>query len=164
MDRRCNIGIFDSGIGGVSVLKKIIKLLPNENIMYFGDTKNVPYGGRTKEEIQNLSRRIVEFLILNNCKAIVIACNTATIATLEMLKTQCSIPVVGIIDAGVEAVSSNGYDEISVLGTPFTIESGEHLKKIKKKNKKMKINTVACEELCPMIEEGWKNLEKDMKF
>lgn len=160
MDRRCNIGIFDSGIGGVSVLKKIIKLLPNENIMYFGDTKNVPYGGRTKEEIQNLSRRIVEFLILNNCKAIVIACNTATIATLEMLKTQCSIPVVGIIDAGVEAVSSNGYDEISVLGTPFTIESGEHLKKIKKKNKKMKINTVACEELCPMIEEGWEKFGK----
>ena len=160
MDRRCNIGIFDSGIGGVSVLKKIIKLLPNENIMYFGDTKNVPYGGRTKEEIQNLSRRIVEFLILNNCKAIVIACNTATIATLEMLKTQCSIPVVGIIDAGVEAVSLNGYDEISVLGTPFTIESGEHLKKIKKKNKKMKINTVACEELCPMIEEGWEKFRK----
>ena len=57
MDRRCNIGIFDSGIGGVSVLKKIIKLLPNENIMYFGDTKNVPYGGRTKEEIQNLSKK-----------------------------------------------------------------------------------------------------------
>ena len=159
MDKKCDIGIFDSGVGGVSVLKKIIKLMPNENIMYFGDTKNVPYGGKTKEEIQKLSRRIVEFLILNNCKAIVIACNTATIATLDVLKTQCNIPIVGIIDAGVEAVSSNGYEEISVLGTPFTIESGEHLKKIKKKNKKMKINAVPCEELCPMIENGWENFE-----
>lgn len=159
MDKKCDIGIFDSGVGGVSVLKKIIKLLPNENIMYFGDTKNVPYGGKTKEEIQKLCRRIVEFLILNNCKAIVIACNTATIATLDMLKTQCNIPIVGIIDAGVEAVSSNGYEEISVLGTPFTIESGEHLKKIKKKNKKMKVNAVPCEELCPMIESGWEKFE-----
>lgn len=159
MDKKCNIGVFDSGVGGVSVLKKIIKLLPNENIIYFGDTKNVPYGGKTKEEIQKLCRRIVEFLILNNCKAIVIACNTATIATLDMLKSQCNIPIVGIIDAGVEAVSSNGYDEIAVFGTVFTIESGEHLRKIKKKNRKMKVNTVACEELCPMIEEGWENYE-----
>ena len=159
MDKKCSIGVFDSGIGGVSVLKKIIKLLPNENIIYFGDTKNVPYGGKTKEEIQKLCRRIVEFLIVNNCKAIVIACNTASIATLDMLKAQCNIPIVGIIDAGVEAVSSNGYEEISVFGTVFTIESGEHLKKIKKKNKKMKVNTVACEELCPMIEEGWEKYE-----
>ena len=159
MDKRCDIGVFDSGVGGVSVLKKITKLLPNENIMYFGDTKNVPYGGKTKKEIQALCKRIVEFLILNNCKAIVIACNTATIATLDMLKTQCNIPIVGIIDAGVEAISSNGYEEIAVLGTPFTIESGEHIKKIKKKNKKMKVNTVSCKELCPMIEEGWEKFE-----
>lgn len=159
MDKRCNIGIFDSGVGGVSVLKKIIKLLPNEDIMYFGDTKNIPYGGKTKEEIQNLSKRIVEFLILNNCKAIVIACNTATIATLEMFKKQCNIPIIGIIDAGVEMVSSNEYEEVSVLGTPFTIESGEHLNKIKKKNKKIKVNTIACKELCPMIEGGWESFE-----
>ena len=159
MDKKCNIGVFDSGVGGVSVLKKIIKLLPNENIMYFGDTKNIPYGGRTKEEIQKLSKRIVEFLIMNNCKAIVIACNTATIATLEMFKKQCNIPIIGIIDAGVEAVSSNGYNEIAIFGTPFTIESGEHVRKIQKKNKKMKINTVPCRELCPMIEEGWESFE-----
>lgn len=159
MDKKFNIGIFDSGVGGVSVLKKIIKLLPNENIIYFGDTKNVPYGGKTKEEIQKLSRRIVEFLILNNCKVIVIACNTASIAALEMFKAQCNIPVVGIIDAGVTAVSLKNYDEISILGTPFTVESGEHIKKIKKKNKKMKINTIACEELCPMIEGGWDSFE-----
>lgn len=133
MDKKFNIGIFDSGVGGVSVLKKIIKLLPNENIIYFGDTKNVPYGGKTKEEIQKLSRRIVEFLILNNCKVIVIACNTASIAALEMFKAQCNIPVVGIIDAGVTAVSLKNYDEISILGTPFTVESGEHIKNKKEK-------------------------------
>ena len=155
MDKKCNIGVFDSGLGGVSVLKKIVNLMPNENILYFGDTKNIPYGDKTKEEIQKLSMRIVEFLITNNCKAIVIACNTISIATLDELKSQCNIPIIGIIDAGVEAVSQKGYDEITVLGTPFTTQSGEHVKKIKKKNKKMKVNSISCGELCPMIEEGW---------
>lgn len=158
MDRRC-IGVFDSGVGGVSVLKKIIKLMPNENIMYFGDTKNVPYSEKTKKEIQNLSKRIVEFFILNNCKAIVIACNTATAAALEMLSSSYKIPIIGMINAGVEAVSSNGYEEIAVLGTPFTIESEEHLNKIRDKNKKMKVKAISCKELCPMIEKGWEKFE-----
>ncbi len=159
MDKRCCIGVFDSGVGGVSVLKQIVKLLPNENIIYFGDTKNIPYGDKTKEEIQKLSKRIVEFLITNNCKALVIACNTISIATLEELKSHSNIPIIGIIDAGVEAVSSNGYSEISVLGTVFTINSGVHAEKIKKKNKKMTVNSVPCEKLCPMIEEGWEKFE-----
>ena len=159
MDKRCCIGVFDSGVGGVSVLKQIVKLLPNENIIYFGDTKNIPYGDKTKEEIQKLSKRIVEFLITNNCKALVIACNTISIATLEELKSHSNIPIIGIIDAGVEAVSSNGYGEISVLGTVFTINSGVHAEKIKKKNKKMTVNSVPCEKLCPMIEEGWEKFE-----
>ena len=158
MDKR-DIGIFDSGIGGISVLKKIIKFLPNENIMYFGDTKNIPYGEKTKKEIQELSERIVKFFILNNCKAIVIACNTATIAALDMLKSLYKIPIIGMIDPGVEAVSLNGYEEISVLGTPFTIESEEHLNKIRIRNKKMKIDTISCKKLCPMIEEGWEKFE-----
>lgn len=158
MDKR-DIGVFDSGIGGISVLKKIIKFLPNENIMYFGDTKNIPYGEKTKKEIQELSERIVKFFILNNCKVIVIACNTATIAALDMLKSLYKIPIIGIIDSGVEAVSLNGYEEISVLGTPFTIESKEHLNKIKIRNKKMKIDTISCRKLCPMIEEGWEKFE-----
>ena len=96
MDKRCCIGVFDSGVGGVSVLKQIVKLLPNENIIYFGDTKNIPYGDKTKEEIQKLSKRIVEFLITNNCKALVIACNTISIATLEELKSHSNIPIIGI--------------------------------------------------------------------
>ena len=106
-DKRCCI-VFDLQVGGVSVLKQIVKLLPNENIIYFGDTKNIPYGDKTqKKKIQKLSKRIVEFLITNNCKALVIACNTISIATLEELKSHSNIPIIGIIDAGVEAVSSN---------------------------------------------------------
>ncbi len=159
MDKRCCIGVFDSGVGGVSVLKQIVKLLPNENIIYFGDTKNIPYGDKTKEEIQTLSKRIVEFLITNNCKVLVVACNTISIATLEDLKAHSNIPIIGIIDAGVEAVSSNGYDEVAVLGTVFTIKSGIHASKIKKRNKKMKVTAVACEKLCPMIEEGWEKYD-----
>lgn len=157
MDKRCNIGVFDSGVGGVSVLKEIKKVLPNENIIYFGDTKNIPYGNRSKKDIQGLSRRIIEFLIMNNCKAIVIACNTASIAALEDLQSHCNIPIIGIIDAGVQSVIMSKSLNIAILGTNFTIKSGEHLKKINKKNKKIVIKEIACEKLCPMVENGWEN-------
>lgn len=157
MKGRCNIGVFDSGLGGVSVLKKIVEVMPHEDIIYFGDTKNIPYGAKTKDEIQKLSARIVDFLIKNNCKIIVIACNTATIASLEMLQEHCNIPIVGIINAGVDVVVANGYDEVAVLGTRFTIESKKHLMEIKAKNNDIKVTTVPCDELCPMIEKGWES-------
>ncbi|MDP0487976.1 MAG: glutamate racemase [Fusobacterium sp. JB021] len=159
MVKSCSIGVLDSGLGGVSVLKSLIKLMPNEDIIYVGDTKNIPYGGRTKEEIRKLALRIVEFLILNKCKMIVVACNTASIAALDYLKENCNIPIVGIIDAGVEIVLEGGYKEVSILCTPFTAKSGDHEKKIHKKNKKIKVNVVGCELLCPMIEKGWETIK-----
>ena len=155
MNNKCNIGVFDSGLGGVSVLKKIVEFMPHENIIYVGDTKNIPYGAKTKEEIQVLSKRIVDFLIKNKCKVIVIACNTATIATIDTLKESFSIPIIGIIEAGIDVVIANNYNEISVFGTRFTIESNEHVNKIKARNKEIKVNPVACDDLCPMIEKGW---------
>lgn len=155
MKSKCSIGVFDSGLGGVSVLKKIIELMPNEDIIYFGDTKNIPYGAKTREEIQNLSKRIVDFLIKNNCKIIVIACNTATIATLDVLKQHCNIPIIGIINAGIEVLVTNGYKDVAIFGTRFTIESNEHLNKIKLKDETMKVTPVPCDDLCPMIEKGW---------
>ncbi len=92
------------GLGGVTVLKELRKLLPNENIIYFGDTKNVPYGEKTKEEIQALSHKIVDFLTKNNCKVIIIACNTASIAAYEYLRSVSSVPIIGIINSGLESI------------------------------------------------------------
>lgn len=159
MVKSCSIGVLDSGLGGVSVLKSLIKLMPNEDIIYVGDTKNIPYGGRTKEEIRKFALRIVEFLILNKCKMIVVACNTASIAALDYLKEHCNIPIVGIIDAGVEIVLDGDYKEVSILCTPFTAKSGDHKRKINNKNKKIKVNVIPCELLCPMIEKGWETIE-----
>lgn len=158
MFKTCSIGVLDSGLGGVSVLKSLIKLMPNEDMIYVGDTKNIPYGGKTKEEIKNLTLKIVDFLIMNKCKMIVVACNTASVAALDYLKKYCNIPIVGIIDAGVEVVLDGDYKEVSILCTPFTAKSGIHKMKINKVDKKIKVNVVGCELLCPMIEKGWETV------
>lgn len=155
MNRGYNIGVFDSGLGGVTVLKELRKLLPNENIIYFGDTKNVPYGEKTKEEIQGFSHKIVDFLTKNNCKVIIIACNTASIAAYEYLKNNSSIPIIGIVNSGLESIKKDTYKEIGILGTPFTVSSGEYPKRLGLRDKNLKVNSVGCEKLCPMIEKGW---------
>ena len=157
MSKEYNIGVFDSGLGGVTVLKELTKLLPNENIIYFGDTKNVPYGEKSKEEIQGFSSKIVNFLSANNCKVIIIACNTASIAAYEYLRNKYSVPIIGIIDSGIESIHKNIYKEIGIVGTPFTVNSGEYPKRLKEKNNQLKITSVGCEKLCPMIEKGWEN-------
>ena len=102
MHNKYNIGVFDSGVGGTTVLKEIINLLPNENILYYGDSGNSPYGEKTPEEIQQLCRKIVNFFINNSCKAVVIACNTATAAALDILKKEFNIPIIGVISAGAK--------------------------------------------------------------
>lgn len=159
MNRNYNIGVFDSGLGGVTVLKELRKLLPNENIIYFGDTKNVPYGEKTKEEIQALSHKIVDFLTKNNCKVIIIACNTASIAAYEYLRSVSSVPIIGIINSGLESIKKNTYKEIGIIGTPFTVNSGEYPKRLSLRDKNLKVNSVGCDKLCPMIEKGWQNFE-----
>ncbi|NME35847.1 MULTISPECIES: glutamate racemase [Fusobacterium] len=157
MNKDYNIGVFDSGLGGITVLREISKLLPNENIIYFGDTKNVPYGEKTQEEIQILCERIVRFLFTNGCKLIVIACNTASIAAYEYLHKISPIPIVGIINSAIDSIPNNTYKEIGIIGTPFTINSGEYPKKIKERDENLKTYSVGCEKLCPMIEKGWEN-------
>lgn len=159
MNKDYNIGVFDSGLGGLTVLKELEKLLPNENIIYFGDTKNVPYGEKSKEEIQILSNKIVNFLSINECKIIIIACNTASIAAYEYLKNNSSVPIIGIINSGIESIQKNTYKEIGIIGTPFTVNSNEYSKRLKQKDKKLKITSIGCAKLCPMIEKGWESYE-----
>ena len=116
MDNRA-IGIFDSGVGGLTVFKEIRELLPNESIVYLGDTGHFPYGNKSKEQIINYSIQNVEMLIQKQVKLIVVACGTATSQAIETLKKKFSIPIIGIIEPTVEYIKKQGYKEIGVIAT-----------------------------------------------
>jgi len=151
-----SIGVFDSGVGGLSVLKEIIKILPNEDLIYFGDSKNSPFGLKSGEEIVSLSRDIANFLMEKKVKAIVIACNTATAAALDILRKEFDVPIIGVISAGVKVAAENSENnKIGVIGTPFTINSNAYGKEFIKKNLDVEVYGSSCPELCPMIEIGW---------
>ncbi len=120
MDNR-KIGVFDSGIGGLTVLSKIIELLPNEEYIYYADTENVPYGTKLKEEVKKYVRKAIEFLISKDVKAIVIACNTATSIAINELRNTYSIPIIGIEPAVKPAIENKGKKKVLVMATPTTI-------------------------------------------
>lgn len=155
-----NIGIFDSGVGGTTVLKEVVEILPHENILYYGDSANSPYGDRTLQEIQQLSRKIVRFFLQRNCKAVVIACNTATAAALGTLQKEFSIPIIGVISAGAKiAVNITKNNSINILSTPFTALSSAYAKEIGKLSKDIQVFQEGCPLFCPMIENGWETYE-----
>lgn len=155
MDTR-PIGIFDSGVGGLTVVKEIIKQLPNENIIYFGDMARVPYGTKSPEAVTRYSVEISDFLIRCGVKVIVVACNTASAIALKVLKKRYKIPVIGVIKPSVEkalATSKNG--RIGVIGTETTIASRSYEIEIKKRAPKSYIVSKPCPMLVPLVEEGW---------
>ena len=150
-----SIGVFDSGIGGLTVLKEIRKVLPNEKIFYFGDTARVPYGEKTKELITRYSKEIVEFLLEKKVSAIVVACNTATALALEELKKTFKIPIVGVIKAGARtAISTTKSGNIGVIGTKATVNSKRYEEEIKKLSESVKVVAKACPLFVPAVEEG----------
>lgn len=150
-----SIGIFDSGVGGLTVLKEIRKVLPNEEIYYLGDTARVPYGDKTKELIVRYSKQIVEFLIEKKVSAIVVACNTATSLALEELNETFKIPIIGVIDAGVKTALYTTKDKkVGVIGTAATIGSKKYEIEIKKKNSEIIVVSKACPLFVHAIEEG----------
>ena len=153
------IGIFDSGIGGLTVANAIKKVLPNENIIYFGDTEHLPYGEKSKEAIQSFSRKIISFLAEKQCKTIVIACNSASsVADNSVLKSAKNTSVFNVIDPVVnEVVKVCSEYNIGVIGTKATIGSGIYTKKIKNMCESAKVNSLATPLLAPMIEEGFIN-------
>lgn len=159
MENRCNespIGVFDSGIGGLTVAKEIIKSLPGENIVYFGDTARVPYGSKSRKTVLAYSRQIVRFLRSKDVKTIVIACNTASALALSELEQEIDIPIIGVVKPGVKAAmdrTRNG--RIGVIATTSTIESGLYPELIKKASPDTEVFTQACPLLCPLAEEGW---------
>ena len=149
------IGIFDSGVGGLTVLKEVEKLLPFEDIIYFGDTARVPYGNKSKSTIIKFSRENASFLQKKKVKMIVVACNTSSALALENLKKNFNIPILGVIEAGVrKALMLTAKKRIGVIGTKSTIKSNSYQKFIAKKDKKIKVYSKSCSLFVPLVEEG----------
>lgn len=153
------IGIFDSGVGGLTVAKEIKRLLPNEDLIYFGDTKHLPYGEKSREAIVGYSTKITNFLLEKNCKAIVIACNSATANALkEVLElVNQKVPVIDVINPVAEKVSFEIHTNVGVIATKATVNSGLYKKSIRKHNKFIKVDELATPLLVPAIEEGFRN-------
>ncbi len=152
------IGIFDSGLGGLTVLKKIQEKLPNENYIYYGDTINLPYGAKSDQSILQYSKQITNFLIKQNVKTIVCACNSASSVAINQLKKNINIPVFEVINPAVqEAVYHTKTNHIAIMGTDTTIKSKSYSKKINALNPKIKTIEITSPLLVPIIEEGLEN-------
>lgn len=149
------IGFFDSGVGGISVLKQAINLMPNENFIYYGDSKNAPYGIKSVDEIRQLSFKVAEFLMEKNIKALVVACNTATSAAIKDLRTKYSnIPVIGIEPALKPAVEINRKGKLLIMATPVTLAEKKFNNLLMKYNNKADIILLPCPGLVELIESG----------
>jgi len=150
------IGVFDSGVGGLTVAREIMRQLPGESIVYFGDMARVPYGTKSKDTVISFSRQIVKFLQEKKVKAIVIACNTASAFALSELAKEVDIPVIGVISPGAKAANektANG--RIGVIATEGTVSSGMYSKVIKSINPELEVFQKACPLFVPLVEEGW---------
>lgn len=156
MDRTRPIGVFDSGIGGLTVAHEIMRQLPAESIVYFGDTARVPYGPKSPDTVCRYSREIGQFLRTEEVKAIVIACNTATAHALPRLREEFEFPVVGVVEPGARAaVRASGQGHIGVIGTAGTIRSGAYERAIRTFAPDARITARACPLFVPLVEEGW---------
>lgn len=155
MDRNAPIGVFDSGIGGLTVVREIMRQLPEEKIVYFGDTARLPYGNKSKETVIRFSRQIVRFLKSRGVKAIVVACNTASSYALEEVRKDEDIPVIGVINAGARAaVSATRNGKIGVIGTEGTIKSGTYGAVLREMKPGVEAFGRACPLFVPLVEEG----------
>ncbi len=155
MNRR-PIGIFDSGIGGLTVVRELMHQLPHESLLYYGDTARVPYGNKSPDTVRRFSREILDFLLSRNVKLVVVACNTATAHALEELQRVATVPVEGVIEPGARAaVQASRSGRIGVIGTAGTIASGAYERAIHHQDGKVEVTARACPLFVPLVEEGW---------
>ncbi len=150
------IGIFDSGVGGLTVLNEILKVLPHEHTAYLGDTARIPYGTKSPVTVTRYARQITSFLVKHDIKLLVVACNTASAVSLGVLKSEFSIPIVGVIEPGARraaTVTKNG--RVGVIGTEATIRSEAYVKAINGIDPNIAVITRACPLFVPLAEEGW---------
>jgi glutamate racemase len=154
------IGIFDSGIGGLTVVKELTKILPKERLIYFGDTARIPYGTKSKQLIEQYAMEDAQFLLQFDIKLLVVACNSASSMALPLLERKLNIPVVGVVKPGAEgAVDVTRNQRIGVIGTMATINSNSYEKEIRKIFPDARIIGKPCPLLVPLVEEGWLDSE-----
>ena len=150
------VGVVDSGVGGLTVAREIMRQLPNENIVYFGDTARVPYGSKSKDNIIRYSRQIINFLKTKNVKAIVIACNTASALALDVVREEIDIPIIGVVEPGARAaLEVTQTKKIGVIGTEATIRSAMYEKIIQGHDSEATVIGKACPLFVPLVEEGF---------
>ncbi|UCD36591.1 MAG: glutamate racemase [Nitrospiraceae bacterium] len=155
------VGVFDSGVGGLTVMREIIKALPDEHILYFGDTARVPYGVRSPETVLKYSVENSQFLMSQGIKLLVIACNTSSAVSLETLRVTLPVPVIGVVEPGARAaVALTKKKKVAVIGTETTINSSSYEKAIRAIDDSISVSGIACPLFVPLIEEGW--LEGDV--
>ena len=154
------IGVFDSGIGGLTVVKALRDLLPNENISYLGDTARVPYGNKSAETVERYSLELANILVGQNAKVIVVACNTVSSVSIPKLRANVKVPVVGVIEPGAQAaIATTRNRHVGVIGTRATIRSGAYDNALRALNIHVQVTSQACPLLVPLIEEGLLNDE-----
>ncbi len=154
MDNRA-IGFFDSGLGGLTSVPVLKRALPNEKVLYFGDTARTPYGSKSPDTVCKFSAQIVDYLVSKNVKLIVIACNTVTAMALDMLREKHpEVPIFGVIDPTARRVAADGVCNVGIIGTKVTIESGVYAESIHSLNPNINTYSLACPAFVPLIEEG----------
>lgn len=150
------IGVFDSGIGGLTVARALIERLPLENIIYFGDTARVPYGVKSPETISRYATQITEFLLQQKVKVLIVACNTMAAVAYGAIKDLSSVPVLDVVDAGARSAVAETHNKyVGVIGTPATINSNAYVKAIKEYDPEITVFSQPCPLFVPLVEEGW---------
>lgn len=151
------VGVFDSGVGGLTVVREIIRQLPDENIVYFGDTARVPYGSKSPKTVIRFSEQIIRFLKTKQVKAIVIACNTASALALDTVRDKFDVPILGVVSPGARAaVAVTQKQKIGVVGTDATVRSGVYTQVIHRMDPQIQVIEKACPLFVPLVEEGFK--------
>jgi glutamate racemase len=150
------IGLFDSGVGGLTVLREVLRQLPEESTVYFGDTARVPYGSKSRDVITRFSLEIAQFLLQEKVKMIVVACNTASAFALPTLRSRFDVPMIGVIEPGSQAaISGTQSGRVGVIGTEGTIESQAYTEAIHRLKQNVEVFGQACPLIVPLVEEGW---------
>lgn len=152
---RSAIGVFDSGIGGLTVVRALMERLPFEDIIYFGDTARVPYGVKSNDTIHSFTTQIADFLLARDVKLLIIACNTMAAVAGDAVRSRSPVPVLDVIDAGARAAVEISQRGIGVIGTPTTVNSNAYARNIHALNPALSVYSQACPLLVPLVEEGW---------
>lgn len=159
-----SIAFFDSGVGGLTVFDKVKKLLPNENYLYFGDLKNIPYGEKSKEELIEIADKIFRFLEKKDVKAVIMACNTTSANTYETLKDNYNFKIYPIIQSCASIIAQMSIKRVGVLATVATIKSGVYAEELKKYNQKLEVFEMSCPPWVKIVEENLQGNEESIKY